>query len=219
MSCLKFNFFFLLFLSSSLAAQVEKFAPKECLMAKYDAAVEHKGDFWGLLKNQLTVKKDVCQIVVLDKGMLDNEWKVDVCREPIHIKAVRRGSLSVFKRSGECGASTAKASEYCESLARLMEVLENKGLIFAKGEREKLSTDHGKIYCAYLLLKNHLAEGVLFSKYEKPMDIYQAGIGKNIVESSEGAPEKTQSKEAPEKQSSEGQVKGEKKKVEAQGRF
>lgn len=219
MSCLKFNLFFLLFLSGSLAAQVEKFAPKECLMAKYDATVEHKGDFWGLLKSQLTVKKDVCQIVVLDKGMLDNEWKVDVCREPIHIKAVRRGSLSVFKRSGQCDTTAAKASEYCESLARLMEVLEDKGLIFAKGEREKLSTDHGKIYCAYLLLKNHLAKGVLFSKYEEPMDIYQAGIGENIAENSSGAPEKTESKEASERPSSEGQEKDEKKKVEAQGRF
>lgn len=220
MSCLKFSLtlFVLAFaVSSSVpvsAKNPEKFGPKECLMAKYDAAVEHKGDFWGLLKSELAVKKDVCKIVVLDQGLLDNEWKVDVCREPVHIKAVTKGSLSVHKRTGACESGAATASEYCESLERLLSVLEDKGLIFAEGEREKLSTAHGKIYCAYLLLKNHLEDGVLFSKYEEPLDIYKAGIGS--AGAMNGDPKRKA--QAPESKAPK-QGPGKKEKVEAQGRF
>ncbi|MEX1098823.1 MAG: hypothetical protein WEB87_00270, partial [Bacteriovoracaceae bacterium] len=78
--------------------QVEKFTPKECLMSKYETTVAHKGELWGLMKKSLSVKKDVCKITILDEGFFDSEWRVDVCREPIHMKVTIRGNLEVHKR-------------------------------------------------------------------------------------------------------------------------
>lgn len=205
MSCFKFSYFLLL-ISTVALGNVEKFTSKDCLNASFEASVTHKGDFWGLMKNDLYLKKDVCEIVVKDKGLLDSDWKVDVCREPIHIKATSKGSLSVFKRGGR-KCDTNSGSEFCESWKSLKSTLEDKGLIFADGEREKLSSAHGKIYCAYLLLKKHLDEGALFSKYQEPADIYSSGVA-NTVE--EKLPE---AKKTPEKKPEKDE------KVEAQGRF
>lgn len=216
MSCLKYRalFIFTLFSlahasfaqeqsveESKDSAGVKKFTSKECLLAEYETKVDHKGNFWGLMSSELTVKKDNCQLVVLDKGVLANEWKVDVCREPIHIKAVSKGSLSVHKRAGKC--SKGSASEFCTSWANLKEALEDKGLIFAKGEREKLSDSHGRIYCAYLLLRKHLDDGILFSKYQDPVNIYEGAIQSG---SARDVKEKNEDKK-------------EGKKLEAQGRF
>lgn len=208
MSCFKYKLLPALALlccfSFAANANVEKFSPKECLMAEYETKVQHKGDFWGLMSSELAVNKDVCQIVVLDKGVLGSEWKVDICREPIHIKWVAKGSLSVHKRTGKCDTTNAKASEFCEAWSQLKAILEDKGLIFAEGEREKLSTSHGKIYCSYLLLTKHLDEGILFSKYQEPVDIYQTGLNPKKENISE---------EASAKETEDGE------KVEAQGRF
>ncbi len=209
MSCFKSSLALLLFSSLVFGANVEKFSSKACLEASFEASVTHKGDFWGLMKNDLYLKKDVCEIVVKDKGLLDSDWKVDVCREPIHIKETSKGSLSVYKRGGaKCDRNSS--SEFCESWKNLKSTLEDKGLIFAEGEREKLSSAHGKIYCAYLLLKKHLDEGDLFSKYQEPVDLYSDGnsLSSPVVEEVEEEKEKAPTEE-PKKE----------EKVEAQGRF
>lgn len=169
------------------------------MLASYETTVTHKGDLWGLMPKDLKIKKDVCEIVVEDKGILESSWKIDVCREPIHIKATEKGSLSVYKRSKKCENSDG---EFCESWKNLKSALEDKGLIFAQGEREKLDTSHGKIYCVYLLLQKHLDEGILFSKYQDPVDIYKNGLKAPKIVSP-----------APKKEASNNE------KVEAEGRF
>ena len=211
MSCFKFSLVLLL-LSSLAGADVEKFTSKECLDSSFEASVTHKGDFWGLMKNDLYIKKDVCEIVVKDKGLLDSDWKVDVCREPIHIKATSKGSLSVFKRGGtQCDRNSS--SDFCESWKALKATLEDKGLIFAEGEREKLSSAHGKIYCSYLLLKKHLDEGALFSKYQEPVDLY----GGSVIEAQNSAKPELKVIETESEKNEKQEDKP--KKVEAQGRF
>lgn len=206
MSCSKFSLLLAMILASTFAfaSDLERFTPKECLMASYDTTVTHKGDLWGLMKKDLTVKKNECEIIVLDKGILDSDWKVDVCREPIHVKATSKGSLSVHKRAGKCEQDNQ--NEFCESWSQLKGALEDKGLIFAEGERERLSTSHGKVYCAYLLLRKHLDDGVLFSKYQEPVDIYQNGLKKPSGEAKPAQNPVEATQESSDK-------------VEAQGRF
>tara|TARA_Y100000780_G_scaffold232594_1_gene268512 strand:+ start:182305 stop:182946 length:642 start_codon:yes stop_codon:yes gene_type:complete len=173
MSCLKFSLVAYFILSAGLAfseEKVEKFTSKECLKSNFDTTVERE-ELWGLMKRVLTIKKDVCQISVLNKKkFFETSYKVDICREPIHMKVTVRGALDVYKRSGKCESKTQ--SEYCDFWHQLKSELEDQGLIFAKGEREKLSTPHGKVYCTYLVLNKYLGEGVLFSKYDEPENIY-----------------------------------------------
>jgi hypothetical protein len=45
-----------------------------------------------------------------------------------------------------------------------MNLVQEDGLIYAPGERDDLSSDHGKTYCLYLLAKNYLDEGKIFSR-------------------------------------------------------
>jgi hypothetical protein len=55
-------------------------------------------------------------------------------------------------------------------------------LIFAEGERENIQSAHGKTYCAYLLLRKYLEEGILFSKYKAPIDIFSKAEKKVVKE-------------------------------------
>ena len=38
-------------------------------------------------------------------------------------------------------------------------------LFFAKGEKEDLLSDHGKLYCAYTLINEYLGAGEILSRY------------------------------------------------------
>lgn len=166
MSCLKFSFF-LIFLSH--AAMANMFSSRLCLMSKFDTEIEHEGKFFGLVKNKLSIKKDNCLIEVNYKNILDTKWIVDICREPIHVKVQSRGSMEFFKRKNGC---ESKSDKFCSSWRELKQILQDHGLIFAKGERESLESAHGKTYCSYLLMNKYLGEGVLFSKYKNTPDIF-----------------------------------------------
>ena len=53
-----------------------------------------------------------------------------------------------------------------------MDVIQDDGLIFAEGDRDNLSSDHGKTFCSYLLMKKYLNESVIFSRYTDVPDIF-----------------------------------------------
>ena len=146
------------------------FSSKQCLMSKFDTKIEHQGKFFGLIKNHLEITKDVCQIEVSYKNILETTWKIDICREPVHIKVQSNGSLDFHKRKGSCDETK---NEFCSAWSELRKVLQDHGLIFAKGERESLNTSHGKTYCSYLLLNQYLESGFLFSKYDETPDIFK----------------------------------------------
>lgn len=166
MSCLKYSFIILL-ISTNVFANM--FSSRLCLMSEFDTSIEHEGKFFGLIKNKLDIKKEICLIEINYKNILDTKWIVDICREPVHIKVKSRGSLEFFKRQGDC---SEYSGQFCKSWKELKQILQDHGLIFAKGERESLSSSHGKTYCTYLLLNKYLSEGLLFSKYQQTPDIF-----------------------------------------------
>ncbi len=165
---LKFSLIFSLLLIESVYAQ--KYTSKQCLDAKFRTSVNNEGKFFGLIKNDLSISKNQCQIQINLKNILETKWVIDVCREPIHIKVTSKGSQSVYKRSRKCEKSDK--SDFCAYYWELHDALQDNGLIFAKGERESLSTSHGQTYCSFLLIKRYLEDGHLFSKYDEPIDIF-----------------------------------------------
>lgn len=161
----------IMLLGSSVYSHAAKFTSKSCLDAKLSTKIEHKGKFFGLLENRITIEKHKCLVKVTFKGILETVWKIDVCREPIHMKVTSKGSQDVYKRNKKCEKSTK--SDYCYYRNELMEDIQDHGLIFATGDREDLSQSHGKAYCAFLLLQRYLDDGIIFSTYETPRNIYK----------------------------------------------
>ena len=147
-----------------------KFSSSDCLNSNFSANIKHEGKFFGLLKNHLTINKNICKIDVIFRGILETVWKIDICREPIHVKVTSKGSQNVYKRVKAC--SDDNKSDFCYFRNELMDNIQDHGLIFADGERELLKDSHGQAYCASLLLKKYLDDGYVFSSHEIPMNIY-----------------------------------------------
>ena len=164
----KYSLFLLLISSLAYAG---KFDSKQCLESKFNTSIKHEGKFFGLIKNDLVLKKEGCLLDIYFKNILETTWKIDICRTPIHLKVKSKGTESFYKRSTNCSGSTR--DEFCDYWADLKETLQDYGLIFAKGQREDLETPHGQVYCSYLLLERYLGDGVLFSKFEAPKSIFE----------------------------------------------
>lgn len=170
MQWLKYSYLLgFIFISSSVYAN--KFSSEECLNSKYDTQIKHKGKFFGLVENKISIQKKQCLIKVKFKGILETTWKIDVCREPIHMKVTSKGSQDVYKREKKCEETTK--SDFCYYRNELMENIQDHGLIFADGQREDLKQSHGQTYCSYLLLQRYLDNGVVFSTFETPKNIYK----------------------------------------------
>jgi hypothetical protein len=140
------------------------------LDSKFKTSIKNDGKFFGLVKNDLSIDKTQCIINVTYKNILETNWLIDICREPIHIKVTSKGNQSVYKRVEDCDKN--KNQDYCTYQRELNETLQDYGLIFAKGERENLQTPHGQTHCTYLLIKKYLEDGYLFSKYDIPQNIF-----------------------------------------------
>jgi hypothetical protein len=67
---------------------------------------------------------------------------------------------------------TRDTSHFCSQYFALTDVIQDEGLIFAEGDRDNLNSDHGKTYCAYLLLKRYLNDSIIFSRYTDIEDIF-----------------------------------------------
>ncbi len=180
---------FVLFLISSYV-YATAFTSQDCLRSNYQTEIIHKGELFGLLKHEFRINKERCLIKVEKKRVLGKSWVIDVCREPIHIKVEDKGSLTVHKRNGACSVQEAPDS-YCEELAEILEGMQDDGLIFAKGERDNLSSSHGQVYCSYLLAKNYLQSGLVFSPNKADINIFEAkkeSCGTGAVESKNAQP-------------------------------
>lgn len=169
MQWLKFNVVISLFLSLSVFADT-KFSSLECFNANFKMDVKAQEQLFGLLKNTLKIDKDKCVLKISQKRVLETEWLVDVCREPIHMKVTSKGSQSVYKRLTGCERDSKR--DFCDSWKELKTLIEDRGLIYAEGQREILGSDHGKVYCSYLILKKYLDEGVLFSVFDTNINLY-----------------------------------------------
>lgn len=171
MRCLKFNILLSFFISLSVLAETKtKFSSLECFNANFKMDVKAQEQLFGLLQNTLKIDKEKCILKITQKRILETQWLVDVCREPIHIKVTSKGSQSVYKRLTGCEKDSQR--DFCDSWRELKTLIEDRGLIFAEGQREVLSSDHGKVYCSYLVLKKYLDEGILFSVFDTNINIY-----------------------------------------------
>lgn len=177
----KFSFF-ALFLSSSLMAQTigiqghspERFTSKACVDAVYKMSMSQKGPLFGLLKQEFTIDKTGCIINISHHKYLTKEWVIDVCREPIHIKVKATTGTDVAKKTDACVKEDkpGESTDFCTHYEEIVNLIQDEGLIFAQGDRDDLGSDHGKTYCAYLLIKRYMDGGVVFSRYTDAPDIF-----------------------------------------------
>lgn len=169
---MRFIVFSFLFMTQVFCQDLsERFSSEACLKGSFNTSIEHDAYLFGLVKAKFDLKKDKCIIHVQYKELLEKSWTVDLCREPIHIKHKDKGTLTVFKKIKNCDKS---ADKFCQSYRELIKVIQDYGLIFASGAREKLEESHGKVFCSYLLMKKYLEEGAIFSLYSEAPDLYGA---------------------------------------------
>jgi hypothetical protein len=160
---IRFNFLFvILILQSNIFASELKFTTDQCLNSNFEITVEHNAALFGVIKKRLEIKKDKCQIEFFHKRFIPSKWVVDVCREPIHLKLLNKGEVEVVKRIDSCLANENE-DKFCKEALSLLGFIQDDGLIFATGARELLTTDHGKIWCSYLLLKRYVLDATIFS--------------------------------------------------------
>lgn len=174
MAFIKFSFIFLLTISSAMAQT--RFLPKSCLDSVYKMKMIQKGPLFGLLKQEFVIDKKNCLIHITHQKYMPKEWFVDVCREPVHIKVTSATGVDVAKKEAECMNvdKSRDTSDFCSQYFDMMDVIQDDGLIFAEGDRDNLSSDHGKVYCTYLLLKKYANESVVFSRYTDVPDIFES---------------------------------------------
>ena len=155
-----FKFSLILFLFSFRLLALED---NECLKSSYEVEVIHKGQPFGLLPVKLSISKKGCILNISHEKMrfFKKNWEVDVCREPVHIKN-GRGAVEVLKKMGSCDAS--ENTSFCNEQKELFKIIQDDGLIFAPGEKENLATDHGRVYCSYLLVKKYLKDSLVFNR-------------------------------------------------------
>jgi hypothetical protein len=173
MAFIRFNLFFILLMGTASAQT--RFSSKSCLDATYKMKMTQKGPLFGLLPQEFVIDKKNCIVNVSHKKYLPKEWIIDVCREPVHIKVTSATGVDVAKKEAEClkKDNSRDTSDFCSQYYSLMDVIQDDGLIFAEGDRDNLSSAHGKTFCAYLLLKKYLNESVIFSRYTEVPDIFQ----------------------------------------------
>jgi hypothetical protein len=156
----------LLFLSLfifSFSSNAQVFNTEECIQAEFNTTVKHKGWPFGLHDVILKLEKKQCQLSVYHERFkyLKKNWKIDVCRGPVHIK-MGTSSVEVFKRRAVCDDG-GENSGYCSRYTELKRVIQDDGLIFAQGHKEDINTDHGRVNCAFILVKEYLNNGFVFS--------------------------------------------------------
>ena len=153
----KFKIIILFLLSSQLAlAGIDGFS---CLQSEFSATVSHKGFPFGLTQNILKLNKKNCELTLEHQKLkfMKKKWLVDVCRAPVHIKSGASGEIEVIKKKFTCGTDAkSKDDSFCKTLVLIEQIIQDDGLIFAKGEKENVSSEHGKIYCTYVLLRSYL---------------------------------------------------------------
>lgn len=181
MEFIKFSLVFL-FLSVAASAQTigiqghspERFTSKACVDAAYKMTMSQKGPFFGLMKQEFTIDKTGCIVNISHHKYLTKEWVIDVCREPIHLKIKSATGTDVAKKIESCGNNEKPkdTSDFCSQYSEIVNVIQDEGLIFAQGDRDDLGSDHGKTYCAYLLIKRYMEDGVVFSRYTEAPDIF-----------------------------------------------
>lgn len=172
MAFIKFSLVGILLISSAFAQ--ERFSPKSCLDSNFKMKMIQNGPLFGLIRQEFVIDKKFCIVHITHKKYLPKEWFIDICREPVHIKVTSATGVDVAKKTNNCMNmdKTKDTSDFCSQYFDMMDVIQDDGLIFADGDRDNLVSDHGKVYCSYLLLKKYLNDSVIFSRYTEVPDIF-----------------------------------------------
>jgi hypothetical protein len=175
MAYIRFSFLLLIAFISNTYAQT-RFSPKACLDSHYKMRMIQKGPLFGLLKHEFIINKKECNLTITYRKYFPREWKIDVCREPVHIKVTSATGVDVAKKTNECinKDKSRDTGDFCGQYFDLIDVIQDEGLIFAEGDRDNLSSDHGKTYCSYLLIRRYLLDSVVFSRYTEVQEIFEA---------------------------------------------
>ncbi len=165
----KFLFFLIIqIISTNIGAQViEPFSMDDCLKSSFSlVTVSHKGSPFGMHDIVLKAEKKVCDISIMHEQYkwVKSKWHIDVCRGPVHIK-YGTDAVTVFKRRLPCNQD--RSSDFCKSYKTLMLRLQDDGLIFAKGEKEDITSDHGKLNCSFELIDLYLDTGTILSRHKE----------------------------------------------------
>ena len=142
-----------------------------CLQADFTSTVSHKGFPFGLTKNTLTLTKNNCELIIEHQKLkfMKKKWLVDVCRAPVHIKS-GASEIEVIKKKFTCKTDAkSKNDDFCKTLVLMEQILQDDGLIFAKGEKENISSEHGKMYCTYVLLRSYLRFDKILSRTDSKL--------------------------------------------------
>jgi hypothetical protein len=184
MSWFKFKLLFVLLIALLSTVVSAAFTDTQCLQANFKTKVSHKGPPMGFLDAVLKVEKKDCVLTIQHEKLkyMKKKWMIDVCRGPVHIK-YGTGSVDVLKRKGICKSN--QLDDFCPAFQKLSQILQDDGLIFAKGEKENIEDDHGRIFCSYLLIQAYLEKGIIFSSdksYENVLnkEDYISSVGTEI---------------------------------------
>ena len=151
----KFNLFLILISLLPISISAMTFDENLCFKKKYEVNLQRKVGPFGLGERKLRIGKIDCALQIEYQAFQYNKsfWKVDICREPVHVKEGQK-SVEVIQKNEEC--ISAQESPFCERKEVILKLIEDEGLIFATGAREDFNSDHGKVFCSYLLLKYYL---------------------------------------------------------------
>lgn len=162
----KSRIFFLLLL---IPLPLFGFSDKNCLKGYFLSTISHNIKPFGIFQNILIVKKNECNITILHERYkyLKDKWHIDICRMPVHIKYGQK-AVEVFKKINACtDVEHSSIDGFCEQYKKLIGIFQDDGLIFAPGNKEDLFSDHGKLYCGFLLLQGYLKEGIVYNSESK----------------------------------------------------
>ncbi len=173
MAYIKFSFLFIVLISSAYAQT--RFSSKACLDSHYKMRMIQRGPLFGLLKHEFVINKKQCNLTITYRKYFPREWKIDVCREPVHIKVTSATGVDVAKKTNECinNDKSRDTGDFCAQYFDLIDVIQDEGLIFAEGDRDNLDSDHGKTYCSYLLLRRYLLDSIVFSRYTDVPEVFE----------------------------------------------
>jgi hypothetical protein len=162
-----FKFSFFLFFVITHVFAVENLSHiSDCLNSSFDIEIEHGVQPFGLLKKSLSFEKKNCVVEVISTSyfVLKKHWLVDVCRDPVHLKK-GKNPFEVFKKVLKCDSRKGKRSPFCQESTELKTLIQDDGLLFAQGEKEFLSSDHGKAYCVYKLFEDYFSNDLVFNRH------------------------------------------------------
>ena len=118
MAYIRFSFLLLIFFSTAHAQT--RFSPKACLDSLYKMRMIQKGPLFGLLKHEFVINKKECVLTITYRKYFPREWKIDVCREPVHIKVTSATGVDVAKKPTNVSTTTNPATPVISALSILI---------------------------------------------------------------------------------------------------